>query len=359
MSALSSSPPPAIAVHGLSKRFGDLLAVDNIEFAVPAGSFAALLGGNGAGKTTTIAMLLASCALRRGRIEILGQDFLKQRKTILGRMNFQSPYADLPRRLSVRRNLVIYARLYGVPRVGERIQELAEALDLATLLDRPFGELSAGQRTRAGLAKAFINRPELVLLDEPTASLDPDTADWVRSYLENYAREEKATFLIASHNMPEVERLCDCVLMMRAGRIVDRGSPKQLLAKYDRSTLEAVFLDVARAKVCHERHLSMRVGAVVLRHWYLISGSLPRVLDLCYWPLIQMVMWGFIQKFMMMQSGFFAQAGGILLAAVMLWDVLFRGQIGLAISFFEEVYSRNLGHLLVHAVSASGNISSR
>ena len=237
-----------IVVEGLTKRFRDVLAVDAIDFAVPAGSFAALLGGNGAGKTTTIAMLLGLVRPTGGRIEILGQDFLRQRKTIVARMNFQSPYADLPRRLSVRRNLTIYARLYGVTRVKARIEELAESLDLAALLDRPLGELSAGQRTRAGLAKAFINRPSVILLDEPTASLDPDTADWVRSFLERYAREEKATFLIASHNMPEVERLCDSVLMMREGRIVDRGSPKELLVKYDRSTLEAVFLDVARAK---------------------------------------------------------------------------------------------------------------
>ncbi len=238
----------SIVVEDLTKRFKDVLAVDAIDFAVPAGSFAALLGGNCAGKTTTIAMLLGLVRPTKGRIEILGQDFLRHPKTILARMNFQSPYADLPRRLSVRRNLTIYARLYGVKRVAERIAEVSEALELKDLLDRPLGELSAGQRTRAGLAKAFINRPSVILLDEPTASLDPDTADWVRSYLERYARQEKATFLIASHNMPEVERLCDLVLMMRAGRIVDKGSPKELLAKYDRSTLEAVFLDIARAR---------------------------------------------------------------------------------------------------------------
>jgi ABC-2 type transport system ATP-binding protein len=163
-------------------------------------------------------------------------------------MNFQSPYADLPRRLTVRQNLTIYARLYGVKKIKDRIARLAEELELASLLDRPLGELSAGQRTRAGLAKAFVNRPQLVLLDEPTASLDPDTADWVRGFLARYAEEEGAAFLIASHNMPEVERLCDQVLMMRRGRIVDSGSPKALLAKYSRTNLEDVFLDVARAR---------------------------------------------------------------------------------------------------------------
>src|SRR5262245_44601566 len=161
-------------------------------------------------------------------------------------MQFQTPYADRPRRLTVRQNLTIYARLYGVSAVKERIAKLARELDLTTLLDRPLGELSAGQRTRAGLAKAFINRPELILLDEPTASLDPDTADWVRGFLARYAKEANATFFIASHNMLEVERLCDQVLMMREGLIVDRGSPGHLIAKYGRQTLEEVFLDVAR-----------------------------------------------------------------------------------------------------------------
>jgi ABC-2 type transport system ATP-binding protein len=236
----------AVSAEGLSKRYRSVLAVDSISFTVRRGSFTALLGGNGAGKTTTIAMLLGLVQPTAGRIEILGADFTRHRHRTLGRMNFQSPYADLPRRLTVRQNLTLYARLYGVANVKRRIDELAEALDLTPLLKRPLGELSAGQRTRAGLAKAFVNRPQLVLLDEPTASLDPDTADWVRSYLSNYAREAGATFLIASHNMPEVERLCDQVLMMKEGKIVDRGSPRELIAKYGRQTLEDVFLDVAR-----------------------------------------------------------------------------------------------------------------
>jgi ABC-2 type transport system ATP-binding protein len=237
---------PAIAVEGLVKRYGPLLAVDGISFTVARGSFTALLGGNGAGKTTTIAILLGLIRPTAGRIRILGADFAKNAKAILARMNFQSPYADLPRRLTVRQNLTVYARLYGVAAVKDRIAALARELDLDPLLDRPLGELSAGQRTRAGLAKAFINRPELILLDEPTASLDPDTADWVRAYLARYAEEAGATFFIASHNMFEVERLCDQVLMMKSGRIVDSGSPKALIAKYSRTTLEDVFLEVAR-----------------------------------------------------------------------------------------------------------------
>jgi len=237
---------PAIAVEGLVKRYRDVLAVDNIGFTAPHGSFTALLGGNGAGKTTTIAMLLGLVLPTAGKITILGRDFAIYGKSLLAQMNFQSPYADLPRRLTVRQNLTIYARLYGVQSVKTRIAQVARELDLETLLDRPLGELSAGQRTRAGLAKAFINRPRIVLLDEPTASLDPDTADWVRGFLARYAQEAGATFLIASHNMLEVERLCDRVLMMKQGRIVDSGSPKELIAKYGRTTLEDVFLDVAR-----------------------------------------------------------------------------------------------------------------
>lgn len=236
----------AISVQQLFKRYRDVVAVDGVTFAVPHGSFTALLGGNGAGKTTTIAMLLGLVQPTAGAIHILGQDFSSNAKTLLGQMNFQSPYADLPRRLTVRQNLTIYARLYGVSAVRERIAEVARDLDLETLLDRPFGELSAGQRTRGSLAKAFINRPQIMLLDEPTASLDPDTADWVRGLLARYARETGATFLIASHNMLEVERLCDQVLMMKQGRIVDSGSPKDLIEKYGRTTLEDVFLDVAR-----------------------------------------------------------------------------------------------------------------
>jgi len=237
---------PAIKVDRLVKRYREVIAVDGISFSIPQGSFTALLGGNGAGKTTTLAMLLGLVQPTSGSITILGQDFQHHAKSLLARMNFQSPYADLPRRLTVRQNLTIYAHLYGVKNVRADIVALAQQLDLVSLLDRPLGELSAGQRTRAGLAKAFINRPSLVLLDEPTASLDPDTADWIRAFLARYAQEANATFLIASHNMLEVERLCDHVLMMKQGKIVDSGSPKSLITKYGRTNLEDVFLQVAR-----------------------------------------------------------------------------------------------------------------
>ncbi|WP_372400507.1 ABC transporter ATP-binding protein [Azospirillum sp. HJ39] len=246
------APAPAIRADGLTKRFptpggGQVTAVDAIGFTVARGSVTGLLGGNGAGKTTTISMLLGLLLPTAGTVEILGVDMARHRHAVLPRMNFSSPYVELPHRLTVRENLTVYAHLYGLTCVKKRVQELAEHLDLTRFLDRPSGGLSAGQKTRVALAKALLNDPELLLLDEPTASLDPDTADWIRTYLERYRARTGATILLASHNMLEVERLCDGVLMMRQGRIVDRGAPSALLARYGRQTLEEVFLDIARA----------------------------------------------------------------------------------------------------------------
>ncbi len=248
----STALSPAIRADGLTKRFPtpdgrDVTAVDAIAFTVPRGSVTGLLGGNGAGKTTTISMLLGLLLPTAGTVEILGVDMARHRHAVLPRMNFSSPYVELPHRLTVRENLTVYAHLYGLTCVKKRVQELAEHLDLSRFLDRPSGGLSAGQKTRVALAKALLNDPELLLLDEPTASLDPDTADWIRTYLERYRARTGATILLASHNMLEVERLCDSVLMMRQGRIVDRGAPSALVARYGRQTLEEVFLDIARA----------------------------------------------------------------------------------------------------------------
>ena len=240
-------PHPIIQVSALSKRFGDTLAVDGIDFAVPPGATAALLGGNGAGKTTTLSMLLGLLLPTAGRIRIFGEDMLRHRYRVLPRMNFSSPYVDLPHRLTVRQNLTVYGRLYGIAALAQRIEALARDLQIAELLDMQTGKLSAGQKTRVALAKALLNAPELLLLDEPTASLDPDTGDWVRGYLERYQRQSGATVLLASHNMGEVERLCSDVMMMRKGRIVDRGSPRALVERYGRDTLEEVFLEIARA----------------------------------------------------------------------------------------------------------------
>ncbi|HEX4890878.1 MAG TPA: ABC transporter ATP-binding protein [Alphaproteobacteria bacterium] len=241
-----SSADAAIRVHGLSKQFDAVLAVDAINFEVARGSITALLGGNGAGKTTTIAMILGLVEPSAGSIEIMGERIPEAYHRVLPRMNFESPYVDLPHRLTVAQNLNVFAMLYGLQNRAARIAELAADLELTDFLHRPTGQLSAGQKTRVSLAKSLINAPELLLLDEPTASLDPDTADWVRGYLENYCASRGATILLASHNMAEVERMCDFVLMMRSGRIVDTGAPDALITRYGRSTLEEVFLDIAR-----------------------------------------------------------------------------------------------------------------
>jgi ABC-2 type transport system ATP-binding protein len=235
-----------ITVAALTKRYGTTLAVDGIGFGVAAGATVGLLGGNGAGKTTTIAMLLGLLIPTSGSIRILGHDMATDRFAALARMNFSSPYVALPHRLSVRENLVVYGHLYNVRHTDRRIAELARELDLHDLLERPAGELSAGQKTRVALAKSLINRPEVLLLDEPTASLDPDTGDLVRGWLERYRAESGCAILLASHNMAEVERLCTDVLVMKKGRIVDRGSPAELLKRYGRDDLEEVFLDIAR-----------------------------------------------------------------------------------------------------------------
>jgi len=236
----------AIQVERLSKRYGDILAVDDVSFTVDSGGTIGLLGGNGAGKTTTIAMLLGLLVPTAGRIVILGSDMAKDRFTALARMNFSSPYVALPQRLTVAENLRVYGHLYNVNQLERRIGELTRELDLGAFLNRPAGQLSAGQKTRVALAKALINRPEILLLDEPTASLDPDTGDLVRSWLERYRQDSGCTILLASHNMQEVERLCSHVLMLKKGHIVDQGSPNDLLHRYGREDLEEVFLDIAR-----------------------------------------------------------------------------------------------------------------
>lgn len=237
---------PVISVRGLTKAYDGTLALDGIGFDVARGSVTALLGGNGAGKTTTLSILLGLLLPTSGSVQVLGADMTRDAHRVLGRMNFSSPYVDLPRRLSARENLTVYGHLYGLADLKARIAHASAALDLSAFLDRPIATLSAGQRTRVALAKALLNEPELLLLDEPTASLDPDTGDRMRSHLEAYRARTGATIVLASHNMLEVERMCDRVLMMRAGRVVDDGPPAQLIGNYGRATLEEVFLDVAR-----------------------------------------------------------------------------------------------------------------
>ena len=242
------SQSPSIDVRHLRKVYGEIVAVDDLTFTVQPGTVLGLLGGNGAGKTTTIAMLLGLLEPTAGRIEVLGVDMLKRRYAALPRMNFSSPYVDLPHRLTVRQNLVFYGRLYGVKDLHDRVVEIAGRMQIGEFLDRPAGKLSAGQKTRVALAKALINRPDVLLLDEPTASLDPDTADWVRSYLKEYQGETHATILLASHNMSEVERLCDDVILLQAGRVFERGSPRELIERFGREDMEEVFLDMARGR---------------------------------------------------------------------------------------------------------------
>jgi ABC-2 type transport system ATP-binding protein len=238
--------PPPIAIERLVKIYKTVPAVDGISFTLKAGSITALLGGNGAGKTTTIATIMGLVTPTSGRVVVLGAEMPRQRYRVLQRMNFESPYVEVPMRLTVRQNLKVFGMLYGVADLKERIAQLARELNLTDLLDRPTGRLSAGQKTRVSLAKALINSPDILLLDEPTASLDPDTADWVRAHLQQYCRERHATVLLASHNMNEVERLCERVIILKQGRIEDDDTPTKLLTRYGRRTLEEVFLDVAR-----------------------------------------------------------------------------------------------------------------
>ncbi len=243
----------AIVVTDLIKSYGAVEAVRGISFAVRRGTTTALLGGNGAGKTTTISMLLGVLTPTAGRVTVLGEPMPTRRHRVLPRMNFTSPYVDLPKRLTVGENLSVFADLYGLRNAHRRVAEVAADCDLGDLLGRPYGSLSAGQRTRVSLAKAVLNEPEVLLLDEPTASLDPDVGDRMRSYLETYQRRTACTMLLASHHMGEVERMCDDVIMLRAGVLVDQGSPQQLIARYGRENMEEVFLDVARGRVGEPR----------------------------------------------------------------------------------------------------------
>jgi ABC-2 type transport system ATP-binding protein len=241
-----SRAAPTVQVRALRKVYGELVAVAGIDFSLARGSVTALLGGNGAGKTTTIAMLMGLVTPTSGEARVLGADMAHERYRVLHRMNFESPYVDVPMRLTVRQNLEVFGRLYGVRMLTARIDALAVELRLNDLLGRPYGKLSAGQRTRVSLAKALLNEPELLLLDEPTASLDPDTADWVRATLEGYCRGRTATVVLASHNMAEVERLADRVIMLEKGRIVADDTPQGLIARFGRRDLEETFLAIAR-----------------------------------------------------------------------------------------------------------------
>jgi len=235
-----------LSVRHVYKNFGPIKAVSDISFSVEKSKTIGLLGSNGAGKTTTIMMLMGILKVTSGEIKILEQDVYKHRNKIAKEINFASPFVELPHRLTVLQNLNVFGHLYGVKSLADKIYKISSDLDILDLLKRRVGKLSAGQKTRVSLAKSLINDPKILFLDEPTASLDPDNADWVRTYLEKYQKRTGATFILASHNMPEVERLCHNVVMMGKGKLIDSGTPKDLITRYKCKDLEEVFLQLAR-----------------------------------------------------------------------------------------------------------------
>jgi ABC-2 type transport system ATP-binding protein len=235
-----------ITINNLAKSFKNTLAVKNISFKIYKGTIIGLLGPNGCGKSTTMGMMLGLIKPSAGTVIINGQNIEYNRTKLLEKMNFISPYIELPKKLSVEENLKVYGRLYGVENLNDKISDLMEKLNLTEFRKRKTGELSSGQKNRVSLAKALINDPEILLLDEPTASLDPDVGDYVRSFIENYASTKGSTILLASHNMNEVERLCSEVMMMKNGEIIDRGKSNDLINKHGRKNLEEVFLKIVR-----------------------------------------------------------------------------------------------------------------
>ena len=236
----------AIEINNLNKKYRNILAVKNINFKINKGTIVGLLGPNGSGKSTTIGMILGLIKPSSGTVIINGQNIEKYRTHLLEKMNFISPYVELPKKLTVEENLEVYGRLYGVKNLKDKISDLMKKLNLTEFRKRKTGELSSGQKNRISLAKALVNDPEILLLDEPTASLDPDVGDYIRGYIENYASNNGATILLASHNMNEVERLCHKVLMMKNGEIIDEGKCDELVNKHGRKNLEEVFLKIAR-----------------------------------------------------------------------------------------------------------------
>ena len=236
----------AIKINNLNKKYKNTLAVKNINFQINKGMIIGLLGPNGCGKSTTIGMMLGLIKPTSGSVFINNKDIETNRTDLLQKMNFISPYIELPKKLTIEENLEVYGRIYGVKNLKDKIFELMEKLNLTEFKKRKTGELSSGQKNRVSLAKALINDPEILLLDEPTASLDPDVGDYVRSIIEDFSSNNKKTILIASHNMIEVERLCDEVMMMKKGEIIDMGKSKDLISKHGRKNLEEVFLKIVR-----------------------------------------------------------------------------------------------------------------
>ncbi len=237
-----------VEVKDIKKNYGKNEAVKGISFTIKEDEILGLLGPNGCGKTTTIGMLLGLLKPTSGEIFINGQKLDENRIEILEQINFISPYIELPKKLTVNQNLIVYGKLYKIKNINQRIEFLSEKLRLNDLLNKITGELSSGQKNRVSLAKALINEPKVLFLDEPTASLDPEVGDFVRTFLENYKKEKKISILLASHNMNEVTRLCKSILMMKEGNIIDKGNPNELISKHGRQNLEEVFLKLSRSK---------------------------------------------------------------------------------------------------------------
>ena len=316
-------------------------------------------------------MLMGLVIPTSGQARVFGADMARERHTVLHRMNFESPYVDVPMRLTVRQNLEIFGRLYGVRDLEGRVAAIADDLRLTDLLDRHYGKLSAGQKTRVSLAKALLNEPELLLLDEPTASLDPDTADWVRSKLESYCSERRChgRARLAQHGRGRAPRRpgdhagegahhrrrdpgrADPSLRPRyAGGGLPRHRTARLRRRGDG------IMSGAQSRLREQTSLAAsarRVWAMVLRYWYVIRSSWPRTVELIYWPLVQMLMWGFLQSYLAQTSSFAAKAAGLFIGAVLLWDILVRSQLGFAVAFLEEIWSRNLGHLMMSPLRPS------
>ena len=337
-----------LEVTNLKKKFGNFTAVNNVNFSLNEKKTIGLLGPNGCGKTTTIAMLLGLITPTSGSIKIDNEDLNPRDHQFLSKMNFASPYVELPKKLTVMQNLKVYAMMYEIKDPLKKIEELIEKLKLQSLIFKKTGELSSGQRNRISLAKSLINDPQILLLDEPTASLDPDTGDFIRTFIEDYQKNNPISILLASHNMNEVKRLCDHILMMKEGSIIDQGTADQLISKHGRNNLEEVFLKIARKKMKIKRILSL-----MLRHFYLIKGSFPRIFDLIYWPTVQIILWGFVSKFFTMYSSYFGNAVGVILTAAILYDFLFRSSISYNMLFLEEIWSRNLINLFVSPLRSS------
>ena len=238
-----------IQIKNLTKKFKNNLAVNKINFSIEKNKTVGLLGPNGCGKTTSIGMMLGLIKPSEGEIIIDNINLEKaDRVSILSKMNFASPYVELPKRLTVKQNLEVYGRLYGVRNLDKKIKEISEELDIKKFLMKKTGELSSGQKNRVALAKSLVNEPEILFLDEPTASLDPDVGDYIRSYIQSYKLKYKVTILLASHNMAEVERLCDSIIMMKNGKIIDEGTCESIIKKHGRNNLEETFLKLARSK---------------------------------------------------------------------------------------------------------------